>query len=452
MKIVIVGAGVVGMHLAKTLSWQEHDVAVIDSNQELIDRASSNLDVLAIYGNGTSLNTLMRAGVNSADLLIAVTSIDEINILSCMLSHRLGAKTKIARVRNQEYSSPDLPVKLSDLGIDQVIHPELEAAKEVEKLIRYRDTVEIVECGGGKMMLAGLKIEESHEKVTGIPLRSLTPQLKNVSVRVVAISRAGKTLLPSGNDIIQKEDVIYIITHEKNLEKIFEFMGKPKKKKSVDVMILGGGMVGRLVAERLESSKNYKVKLIESDADRSRMAAESLDNTIVVRSNQDNDIDLMVMEGVEDMGVFAALTDDDENNIVTSLFAKHLKVKRTITLNSKPEYLPIARVIGLDTAVNELMLTSDAILRHLIGPKILAISTLRGIDAEIVEFLVYEGSDAAGRKISEIKFPKGAIVGAVDQFGDVKVAEGDTKIFAGNKVMVFCFPEVIAKLERLFTG
>ena len=448
MKIVIVGAGVVGLHLAKTLSWQEYDVSIIDREQNLVDRAASSLDVLAIRGSGTSIKTLIEAGVGSADLLIAVTSVDEVNIVACVLAKQLGAKTRIARVRNQEYSRPGVPIKLADLGIDQIIHPELEAAREVERMIRYHQAVDIVECAGGKMMLAGFKVAANSD-IVNKPLKEMTPQYPDISLRVVAIGREGETIIPSGWDVILPDDTIYVMTHQRNLDRVFQLAGKSENV-SYDVMILGGGLVGRLVASRLEQDKRFNVKLIESDVDRSQIAAESLENTIVFRGNEEMVIDLMVIEGVEEMGVFAALSDDDENNIVTSLFARHMRVQRTITLVTKPEYTPIAKSIGLDVAVNELILTSDAILKHLLGARILAVATLRGIEADIVEFLVSAGSKAAGLRLKEMTFPKGAIIGAIEHLGEVLVAEGDSIIYAGDTLVVFCIPETIPDLEKLF--
>ncbi|MBT3231180.1 MAG: Trk system potassium transporter TrkA [Calditrichaeota bacterium] len=448
MKIVIVGAGVVGLHLAKTLSWQEYDVSIIDRKQSLVDRAAGSLDVMAIRGSGTSIKTLLEAGVDDADLLIAVTSIDEVNIVACVLAKQLGAKTRIARVRNQEYSSPDVPINLAELGIDQIIHPELEAAREVERMIRYHQAVDIVECAGGKMMLVGFKIT-SNSDIIKKPLMALTPQYPDISLRIVAIGRGAETIIPSGTDVILPDDTIYIMTHQRNLDRVFQMAGKSGNV-SFDVMLLGGGLVGRLVAGRLEQDKRFNIKLIESDKDRSQIAAETLENTIVVRGDEEMDIDLMVMEGIEEMGVFAALSDDDENNIVTSLFARHMRVPRTITLSTKPEYSPIARAIGLDAAVNELILTSDAILKHLLGARILAVATLRGIEADIVEFLVAAGSKAAGLKLKETSFPKGAIIGAIEHLGEVVVAEGDSVIYAGDTLVAFCIPDTIPELEKLF--
>lgn len=436
-----------GLHLAKTLSWDGHEVSIIDNDQKLVDRASSNFDVMAIRGNGTSIETLVAAGVKNADLLIAVTSVDEVNIVACMLARELGSSTLIARVRNQEFSRDDVPVKLSNLGITQVIHPEFEAAKEVEKMIRYQHAIDLVECAGGKMILAGFRID-STSPIIGKPLHTITPSYPDLAMRLVAISRQGKTLIPVGGDQIEVDDTIYIMAGSSDLEKIFQFAGN-NNDMSRDVMILGGDLVGRLVAQRLERDKHFNIKLIENDPGKSRIAAQVLQNTTVVRGDEELDIDLMVLEGIDNMGVFAALSDDDENNIVTSLFARHLKVKRTITLIAKPDYFPIARAIGLDTTVNELLLTSDAILKHIMGSRILAVSTLRGINAEIVEYRVGKSSKAAGQKLREIPFPKGSLIGAIEHDGNVLVAVGDSEVHVGDTLVAFCVPEAVSKLEKL---
>ncbi len=448
MKIVIVGAGTVGRHLAKTLSWREHEVSVIDHNPDLVDRARNTLDVLAIRGQGTSIRTLMDAGVESADLLIAVTSVDEVNIVACMLAQQMGAKKRIARVRSQEYSKPNIPVKLSDVGIDQIIHPELEAAHEVVKMIRYQNAIDVVECSGGRMMLVGLNVQD-HSQVIGTKLKDVTPQFPNISVRVVALLRRGKTIIPSGDDSIMPGDLIYTMCPANQLNQLFEILGKSNEN-SNDIMLLGGGLVGRLVAHELEQDKKLNIKLIESDIKRSEIAAQELNNTMVVRGGEELDIDMMAIEGIEDMGVFAALSDDNENNIVTSLFARHLRVKRTITLIKKPEYMAIARSIGLDAAVNELILTSDAILKHLIGQKIMAVSTLRGINADIVEFSVGQNAKVVGKRLMDLKFPRQSLVGAIEHDGDVSVAVGSSVIHGGDRVVVFSMTEAVPKLDKMF--
>lgn len=449
MKIVIIGAGAVGLHLARTLSWEGHEIVIVDNNQELIDHVASSMDAMAIRGSGTSISTLVQAGLKSAELLIAVTSVDEVNIVACLLAQQMDVPTRIARVRNQEYSRDDTPVSLKELGITQIIHPELETAREVTRLIKYPHTIDIVACADGKMYLVGLKIEPGAE-VIGRALKELTPNYPDVSMRIVAMTRNGVTIIPTGDAKLSALDTVYIITHYENLQRIFQLAGKTNQIQR-DVMILGGGMIGRMVAEELEKEKVYNIKLIESDEERSQMAAQRLVNTMVVRGSEEGiDLDVMTIEGLSEMDVLAALTDDDENNIVTSLFARHLKLGRTVTLISKPEYMPITRAIGLDAAINKRLLTSDAILKYLRGGRILAVSSLRGINAEIIEFEVSPTSPANQKRLRDIKFPNGAIVGAINHQGDVSVAVGDSLVSAGDHLVVFCQETAIPKLQKLF--
>lgn len=448
MKIIIIGAGEVGLHLARSLSWEEHKVVVIDQNQNLVDRVSGSLDVMAIHGSGTSASTLDRAGVKSTDLLIAVTSVDEVNIVACMLAKQFGVNKCIARIRREEYSEVESPVSLVELGIDQVINPELEAAREVVSMVKFQQTVDMVECAGGKMFIVGIKVEPD-AKILNKPLRVLTPAFPDAAFRLVAIVHNNNTIIPTGNNIISKDDIVYVITAREDLEKVFELTGKPDKV-SREIMLLGGSMIGRYVAQELEKDKENHLKMIECDSRLSKIAAEQLVNTIVVQGGDSTEIDLMTIEGISEMGVFAALTEDDENNIVTSLFARQMNVKRIITLVSKPEYLTILHAIGLEAAVNERLLTSGAILKYLRGGKIMAVSSLHGIEAEIIEFTVDKWAKAADKRLRDIKFPPGALVGAIDHGGEVTVAVGDSLIRSDDRVVVFCLQKAIPKLEKLF--
>lgn len=448
MKVVVVGAGEVGFHLARTLSWEGHEVVIIDPSQKLVDRVAGSMDVLAMRGNGASVKLLMQAGASEADLLVAVTSVDEVNIVACMLAKQLGVKTRIARVRNQEYSDPTNPVSLKGLGIDQVIHPELEAAKEVARMISFPHAIDVAECAGGKMMLVGFRVEKT-SSIINKPLEVLTPSVTDIHFRMVAILRAGKTIIPRGKDIIRARDSIYVISSKDELPQVFKLSGKPIEI-SNDVMLLGGGMIGRMVAEMLEERKGYNVKLIESDVEKTKRAVQRLKSTMVVKGGEGIDFDVLAMEGIDEMGTFAALTDEDENNIVTSLFARHLGVMRTVTLISKPEYMPIVRAIGLDAAVNEKIITSDAIIKYLLRGRISAMATLQGIDAEIIEFAIYESSKVAGKRVRDISFPEGSLVGAIERGDDVNVAVGDSKILPGDKLSVFCQSKTVPQLEKLF--
>ncbi|MFC2149980.1 Trk system potassium transporter TrkA [Calditrichota bacterium] len=447
MKIIVIGAGAVGLHLARTLSWEGHDVVIIDIIQELVDRAASSMDVLAIRGSGTSAKLLIEAGAEHADLLIAVTSVDEVNILACMLAQKLGVKGRIARIRSHEYSQDDSKVQLSDLGIDQVIHPEMEAAREVAQMIQYPHAIDIVQCAGGKMFMVGVRVEHD-APIVNIALKDLSPMYPGLPFRIVAIRSGGETTIPGGFDIVRSNDLAYIITHCENINKIFELAGKQQMNLK-NVMLLGGGMIGRMVAELMEEKKGYHIKMIESDADKQNRAVQRLKQTIVIKSQGRIDFDVLAIESLDEMDVFAALTDDDENNIVTSLFSNHLGVKRIITRITKPEYMAIAKAIGLEAAINERILTSDAIVKYLLGGRIMAMSTLRGIEAEIIEFAISANSSIAGLTLSEIDFPDNSIVGAVEHDGEVIVALGNTMVSPGDRLVMFSDPRSVPKLEKL---
>lgn len=448
MKIVIVGAGSVGLHLARSLSWDGHAVTIIEQRQDLIDQAQSSMDVLAVRGNATSIRVLLDAGVQDSDLVLAVTNVDEVNIVSCMLARELGVPKRIARVRNQEYSRPGTPVSLAALGIDQVIHPELEAAHEVVRLIRYPDALDIVECADSRILLVGIRLT-AESPIIGRALKDLTPTGEDLNFRLVGINRGGTTIIPTGSQTLAAHDIVYAICKAGNIDSVFALTGRVSPP-ARNIMLLGGGIIGRMVAEQLEVEKDRHLKLIESDAARSAMAAQRLHATMVVRGKSGIDIDLLTIEGIEDMDIFAALTEDDENNIVTSLFARHLKVGRTITLISKPQYMPIVQAIGLDAAINERLLTTDAILKHLRGGRIINVSSLRGIRSEIVEYRIGERSKAAGRRLRNIDFPEGVLVGAIDRQGEIEVAVGDSIVQAGDRVVVFTQEKHLSRIEKIF--
>ncbi len=448
MKITIVGAGAVGTHLARSLSWEGHEVVIIDVSQDIIDQVQNSMDVLAIRGNATSISTLVKAGIQSSDLLLAVTNVDEVNIVTCMLAAQFGVATRIARIRNQEYSHPNTPVDLSKLGITQVIHPELETARVVVRLIQYPDAFDFIECADGKLYLVGLKIDVE-SSILNKPLRELNPVEGELNFRLVAVNREGRTIIPTGDFHIKLQDIIYVICKIDDIKSVFDKAGKPISS-TRNVMILGGNIIGRMVAEQLEKEKRHNVKIIESDIEKSEMAAQRLQNTMVVFSKGGMDLDILTQEGLNEMDVFAALTDDDENNIVTSLFARHLKVKRTITLISKPIYMPVVQTIGLDAAINERLLTTDAILKFLRGGRIINISSLRGIRAEIIEYYVEPNSKVAGRRLRDIEFPEGVIIGAVDHRGEIEVAIGNTIINSGDRVVVFSLQQALSKIEKFF--
>ncbi len=447
MRIVIIGAGEVGFHLANIFSRENHRVVIVEPDKEKVKRAESSLDILAVEGSGSSAQTLVEAGVKEADLLIAVSAIDEINIVACMLAEKFGVPRTVARVRNEEYTNPNAVLKPEQLGIDLFINPELETAQEIVRLIRRAAATEIVEFAQGAIQLVGLRLD-SDAPILSKKLREVSNDLTQLTFRTVAILRNGRTLIPTGEDYFYKGDQIFVVSKTESIPELLQICGKAEEKLE-KIMILGGGKVGRFVARELEQDKSFDVRLIESSRWKSEYVAEQLSRTLVIRGDG-TDVDLMAAEGLIDMDAFVAVTDDEETNIITSLLSKHLGVRRTITLTTKANYLPLMASIGLDTAVDKRIVTANAIARFVRRGDVVSAASLRGIGAEAIELVAHEGSKVVNKPLKQLHFPKGAIIGAVTRNGHVFVPVGDSVVEPGDKVVVFALPKAVANVEKMF--
>lgn len=447
MNILIIGAGEVGGHLARLLSMENHNITVVDNDPVRLQKISSSLDVLCIEGPGTSPQILKEAGIEHADMLISVTTVDEVNILTCMIAKQFGVKTKIARVRNRDFSSGGGFLEPKDLGIDLIIHPELEATREIVRLVKYPQVQEMITFCNEEIAVVGLKVVEG-SPIAGKQLQDIK-EFERFTFRLVAVNRTGVTIIPRGTDHIEVGDDIYISCLTKNLKEAFQLAGH-RDWETRRVMIYGATAIGIMVAEELEKEKGIHVKLIERSRDRGILAAEDLTSTDVV-VGEASDIDLISREGIIDMDVFIAVTDDDEDNVVTSLLARHLKVPKTITLFGKTQYFPIVKTIGLDIAINPRLLTSNAILKYIRIGRIISLRHMSGINGETYEFEIGPDSKVVGKEIREIKFPKGSIVVAVEHEDHSEIPVGGTPIYVGDRVVVFCIPESVSDILKLFS-
>jgi trk system potassium uptake protein TrkA len=447
MNILIIGAGEVGGHLAKLLSQENHDITVVDNDPARIQVIANNLDVLTVEGQGTNPSTLKRAGIETADMLISVTTVDEVNILTCMLAKQFGVKTKIARVRNREFTQDQSFLDPSDIGIDLIIHPELEATREIVRLIRFPQVQEMITFCEDSIAIVGMKVVDG-SPIAGKELQEIAEN-STFPFRLVAVNRETRTIIPRGNDRIELGVDVYISCLSEDLEHAFTLAGHTQWQAN-RVMIYGATSIGRMVAEELENDKGIHVKLIERSRDQGLLAAEDLSDTEVV-IGEASDIDLLTREGIIDQDVFAALTDDDEDNVVTSLLARHLNVPKTITLTGKRQYVPIVKAIGLEIAINPRLLTSNAILKYIRIGSIVSLRHMGGVDAETYEFEVDKESDLAGKQLKNIKFPQGSIVVAVEHENGADIPIGDTTIHEGDRVVVFCTPQSVKALLKLFS-
>jgi trk system potassium uptake protein TrkA len=448
LKIVIIGAGEIGYDLASVLSQEKHDVIVLDRDKDCLEKVSENLDVLCHEGNATSAKDLVDTGVKEADIMIAVTSIDEVNMIASMMSKRLGAKMVIARVRSDELSRPNAPLKSTDLGIDVLIHPEQSAAYEIVRLIKRASASDLITLADGKMQMIGLRIDKKSPLVnnTLIEYAEKYPDLK---FRVVAISRAGHTIIPAGKVKMQAFDHIFVLAKTEDIPKVVQTTGKP----DVDInriMIAGGTPIGAMVARILcREGKNLNIKLIEPDHDIAVELAQELKDVLVLNGNP-TDPDLLATEGITDTDAFISVTDDEESNIISCLMAKHLEVKKTIALVSKSDYIPLSQTIGLDAAINKKSAASNEIHRHVRGGKVISVTALQGTKAEVIELQAAPNSKITKKPIHKINFPDECIIGGILSNGSTDIATGNSQINANDRVIIFCLPEAVDKVTSLF--
>lgn len=445
MKIILAGAGEVGYHLAKQLSNEEHDITVIDINGENLERVNSTTDVLTIQGSATSVAVLKDASIHATDLLVSVTSSEAVNINTAMLAKQLGAKRTIARVGNGEYVSPDNRDMFSRMGIDHLIYPEELAAQEVVKLIERAGATDVLEFEGGQISLIGVKLDKNIP-ILRKPMRELAETFDNFKFRIVAIYRGMRTIIPSGDDILLPNDQIFVITTPQGIDEIIKLTGKSESKMD-NIMILGGGKIGRKAARMLEGKIN--IKLIESDREKTQDLADYLHKSLIIQGDG-RDIDLLAQESIIDMDGFIAVTNDAETNIITCLMAKHLGVSKTIALVDNVDYIPLTQTIGLDSLINKKLIAANNISRFIRKSNLVSIATLQGIDAEVFEYIAKPGSKITRKPVKSLGFPRNAIIGGFIRDGVGYITVGETQINDNDKVVVFSLPGEVKKVEKYF--
>jgi trk system potassium uptake protein len=448
LKILIAGAGEVGFELSKVLSEEHHDVTVLDERQSCLQRVIENLDVLTVEGNATSPHALVEAGARQADLMVAVTSVDEVNIIASMMAKRLGVKSVIARVRNQELSRPDAPITPSELGIDVLIHPEESAANEIHQLVKRASASDVVFLADKKLQMIGLRVEAGSE-VMNKTLAEFAELYNNLSFRVIAISRRGTTIIPRGNNRMMTLDHIFIITKTEHIQQLVSATGHQNVTLR-KVMIAGGSEVGRLLAKKLSADKQkWEIKLIEPNKE---VATEIANNNrdILVLNGNPTDPNLLVVEGIQEMDAFISVTEDEESNIISCLMAKHLEVKKTVALVSKSQYVPLSQTIGIDAIVNVKASASDEIHRQIRQGMLLTVKALTGIKAEIIEVEAGKNCAILDKPIHSLKIPDGIVIGGILRNGLAEVATGKSIIRKGDRVIILALPQSIKKVEEMF--
>ncbi len=445
MRILIAGAGEVGSHLAKMLVGEKHDIVLLDVDDEKLKNIGANLDILTLEGTATSIQLLKDAGIHKIDLYIAVTQSEEINITSCILSKRLGAKKAIARIDNQEYLFPQNKEHFKELGIDYMIYPEKIAASEVVDLLAMSGTSDLMDFAGGKLSLMAIKLDED-APIINKSLSETVERRPDVQYRAVAITRNSETLIPGGSDKFLPGDLVYVITSQSAIEELMKYSGK-KILNIRNVMILGGSRIGKRTAKAL--GKEHNVKLIEINRAKAYQLSNFLSNALVINGDGTNS-DLLLEEGLDNMDAFIAVTGNSETNILSCLLAKQYGVKKTICEIENIEYIPLAERMGIDTIINKKLITASRIFRFTMSEEVNTIKCLTGTNAEVMEFNVKEDSPVTRGPLKAIKFPEDAIIGGVARGKSSFVAKGETEIKPNDRVVVFALPSAITTIGKYF--
>ncbi|MGK7391546.1 MAG: Trk system potassium transporter TrkA [Candidatus Cyclobacteriaceae bacterium M2_1C_046] len=445
MRIVIAGAGEVGFHLAKLLAYEEQDIVVIDKDSDRLKQIANSLDVATIKGNSTSFRILDEADVASADLLIAVTSSEETNITTAIIGKNLGAKKTIARIENLEYLVDKDKLDLKNLGIDEVISPESLAAKEIKRLLKEVALTDTFDFDEGRLSLIGVTIDEN-SKLKDKSLVEAAHLNPDQNFLTVAILRENKTIIPHGENYFRLGDHAYFIAQPDGVDQVLELSGK-KKEGIKNIMILGGSKVGFHAAKRL--SRKFNVKLIEIDKDKCFELADQLRNVMVINGDG-RDVELLEEEGIENMDAFIAVTGNSETNIISCLVAKNRNVKKTISLVENVDYIHLSQNIGVDTMINKKLIAANFIFRYIRKGDVINLTSIHGVDAEILEFIVKAGSKITEKEIRNLDFPKGAIIGGVVRNGQGFTTLGNFQFRPKDRAVVLCRPEYIHEVEEYF--
>ena len=446
MPIVIVGGGGVGYELARNLSEKQQDVVVIEKNIIKARRFTESLDVMVIEDNGANAAVLEQAGIKSAEMLIAVTHVDEVNIIACMLAKQYNVPITVGRIRNMGYSNESSILTPGQLGIDIMINPERVAAMEISKMLHFPDATEVEYFNQGKVMMIGVVVD-AEAGITDVPLHKLP---LGPDCIVVGISdNQGKFMIPGGRDVIRPGNKIYLLGDSRTLKDISSLLHYEKTMIN-QVTILGGGMIAYHLARLLEESKhNFKIKLIEKDESRCEGLCKTLQKTLVLQGDA-TEIAMLKEEDTDQADAIIAATSDDRNNIVASLLARQFGVKKIICEVMKPHYVPVYKALGIDSLINPRLLAAAQILRLTRREEVVSLSILQDEKAEVVEVVIPETAKVVNHKIANAGFSRGMLIGSLIRNGHVIVPNGDTILQADDHLIIFSLPKVGAKLERFF--
>jgi trk system potassium uptake protein len=446
MRILILGAGEVGLHLARQLSEENHDVVVVEGDPDRVRTIQDAMDALVIEGNAASLATLEKAGIERTDMMLAVTSQDEINLMACLFASQYEVPVKIARVSKPDYYDHTGILPLERLGVDRMINPERECALETYQLLQSAAASEFVQFEEGLVQLIGLRVQPD-APMAGRTLAELGSAPRRSRYLIAALVRDGTTIIPTGQQRIEAGDQIFVLGEPSHLPDVLPLAGY-RGFNLRRVVIAGGSREARFLAKMLEDHK-IECTILETNRHRAFTLAGELRRALVLHGDA-TDLELLEMEGIGDADGFVAYTGSDETNLLSCLLAKNLGTRKVISLIERWDYIPLVSRVGVDAAVSPRRATVNTILGFVRRGAVLSVATLKGTTAEAIEFNVSARFPHAGHPLQTVRFPAGTLIGAIVRNNRVIIPRGTDAIRVGDRVIAFVLPEALPRVEALF--
>ncbi len=443
MKIIIVGAGEVGTHLAKLLAKEHIDITLMDKDPDKLADLQDNYDMLTKVGLPSSIADLQEVGVKDADLFIAVTPYESVNMTACMIATNLGAKKTLARIDNHEYLIPKNKEFFEKLGVDYLIYPENLAAQEIASSLETTWLRQNLSFCNGELVLLAIKVRAN---ASIINKAFKTGFFDHWKYRVVAIKRANRTIIPGGSDEIKANDIVYFIIRPENIDFLKEQAGKVDYKIN-SLMIMGGSKIAQKTVEKLPT--HMHVKIFEKNREKSFLLADRCQRAMIINGDA-TDLDLLKEEGIKDTDAFVAVTSNSEANILACLAAKRMGVRKTVAEVENNDYIMLAQSMDIGTVINKKLIAAAYIYQLTLDADVLDVRSLTSADAEVVEFIAKEGSKITKAKIKKLKFPANINIGGYIRNGEGFIVSGDTQIQAADHVICFCVSSAIRQIESMF--
>lgn len=445
MKIIITGAYGIGTYLARLLSRNKDDLTIIDEDEERLAKIGSDYDLLTVHGSPTSVKTLKEAGTGSADLFIALTPSEDENINSCIIAHALKAKKTVAQVNHAEYMEPAVHQMYMELGVDELIYPEILAARDIINGLKMSWVRQRWDVHGGALVMLGIKLRENCG-VLNRPLREICGPTD--PYHIVAIKRGNDTIIPGGNDELECFDLAYFMTTRDYVPYVRKIVGKETYVDVKDVMFMGGGVTA---VRALQSLPKYMdAKVIEIDPDRCEELNQILDSNTLVIHGDARDISQLTDEGIRNTQAFVALTGSSEANILACLTAKRLGVRKTVAMIENIDYVSMAESLDIGTIINKKAIAASRIYQLMLDAEVMNVTFLMSLNADVAEFIPKEGSKITKKPVKDLKLPASITIGGIVRNGEGMLVSGNTKIEPGDSVVVFCHNLNLKNIEKHF--